>query len=200
MLKAQEKEGTTDKQSAYNLGVLHEGGADTSSATLHAFVEAMVLYPDAQVTARAELDRVCGTRLPTMADHAQLPFVRASVKEAIRWFPTLVLGLPHTVTRDDKYRGYAIPRGATIIPNVWTLNHDSARYSRPRVFDPTRFLGDETTAAESAASNDVAKRDHFSFGAGRRICPGMLALCARCCFYLYTVDAHRRSRLTHRDG
>lgn len=175
MLRTQQKEGTTDEQAAYHLGVLHEGGADTSAATLHAFVEAMVLFPEAQLGAREELDRVCGPdRLPTMDDAPQLPFIRAAVKEAIRWFPTLVLGLPHTVTRDDEYCGWTIPKDAVILPNVWTLNRDPERYENPRVFDPSRFLGDETTAAESAASNDVSKRDHFSFGAGRRICPGML--------------------------
>lgn len=47
------------------------------------------------------------------------------------------------------------------------------RYDSPMKFDPDRFLGDLTTSSESASNPDVAKRDHFAFGAGRRICPGM---------------------------
>jgi hypothetical protein len=34
---------------------------------------------------------------------------------------------------------------------------------------PDRYLGYEKSAAEYAAGADVAKRDHFSFGGGRRI-------------------------------
>lgn len=180
MLKAQELEGLSDEIASYATGVLHEGGSETSASTLEGFIKAMILYPDVQLRAREELDRVCPDNLPTADDEPALPYVRAAVKEALRWFPALVLGAPHGVLRDDEYLGYRIPRGASVLANTWTLNHDPARYaggagtgSDPRRFDPARFLGDETTAAESAASVDVARRDHFTFGATRRICPGM---------------------------
>lgn len=41
------------------------------------------------------------------------------------------------------------------------------------MFDPTRHVGDNTTSQESAVQADPTKRDHFTFGAGRRICPGL---------------------------
>lgn len=53
------------------------------------------------------------------------------------------------------------------------LNNDPERYPSPEVFDPTRWTSDSQTSAESSANHDATKRDHFSFGAGRRICPGM---------------------------
>ena len=152
---------------------MHEGGSDTSSSSLIAFIEANVLYPEVQLRAREELDRVCGDRLPTMDDEENLPYTRACVKELLRWFPIVTEGLPHAVTKDDVYQGYHIPKGATVILNIWTISRDPSRYKNPRVYDPLRFLGDNTTAAESAMSPDVTKRDHFTFGTGRRICPGM---------------------------
>lgn len=173
MLKAQQLEGLSDDVAAYATGVLHEGGSETSASTLEAFIQAMVLYPEAQRKAREELDRVCPDSLPTTKDEPQLPYLRACVKEILRWFPVVALGAPHQAVREDEYMGYKIPKGATIILNTWTINYDAERYRNPRVFDPTRFLGDHTTAAESAASSDVSKRDHFTFGASRRICPGM---------------------------
>lgn len=100
-------------------GVLLEGGTDTSVASLLGFVLAMVLYPDVQKTAQDELDRVCGTRLPTMDDEKSLPYIRGCVKEMLRWFPTTVLGLPHATTKEDEYQGYRIPKAATILTNVW---------------------------------------------------------------------------------
>lgn len=172
MLKTQEVEGLSDEVTAYATGVLHEGGSETSASTLEGFIKAMLLHPDVQAKAREELDRVCPDRLPTLDDEPQLPYIRAAVKETLRWFPALVIGAPHSVLRDDEYNGFTIPKDATLILNAWAINHDPERYDNPRVFDPARYLDDHTSAAESAASIDVAKRDHFTFGAGRRVCPG----------------------------
>ncbi len=47
---------------------------------------AMILYPDAQKRAQAELDKVVGRdRLPAFSDYEHLPYVRAMVKETLRW-------------------------------------------------------------------------------------------------------------------
>ncbi len=70
-------------------------------------------------TAQAELDRVCGDRLPELSDMPNLPYIRGCMKESLRWMPTAKLGVPHSVTRDDEYLGYKIPKGAEVILNVW---------------------------------------------------------------------------------
>lgn len=50
------------------------------------FMLAMVLYPEAQKRAQEEIDRVVGRdRLPTFQDEDNLPYVRALVKEIMRW-------------------------------------------------------------------------------------------------------------------
>lgn len=48
-----------------------------------------------------------------------LPYIRGCMKESLRWMPTAKLGVPHSVTRDDEYLGYKIPKGAEVILNVW---------------------------------------------------------------------------------
>ena len=50
---------------------------------------------------------------------------------------------------------------------------DPNRHPDPRRFDPTRYAGDNQTAAEAATNPVAAKRDQFVFGAGRRLCQGM---------------------------
>lgn len=172
-MRAQEIEGFSDDLAGYTSGVLHEGGSDTSSSTLTAFIQAVILHPEVQLRAREELDRVCGDRLPTMDDEKNLPYTHACVKEILRWSSLLREGAPHAVVKDDVYQGYTIPKGASVILNIWTINQDASRYENPQAYDPSRFVGDNTTAAESALSPDVSKRDHFAFGSGRRICPGM---------------------------
>jgi len=80
----------------------------------------MVIFPDVQKKAQAELDEVIGRgQLPTFADYDHLPYIRAVVKEIMRWRPVGPVGIPHRVIQNDVYEGYHIPKGAICIPNVW---------------------------------------------------------------------------------
>ena len=133
----------------------------------------MILFPTVAAAAREELDLICGARLPTLSDLPKLPYIRGCVKESMRWMPTAILGVPHAVIRDDEYMGYKIPKGAGVLWNVWAIHNDPARHPDPRRFDPQRYYEDGQTAAEAANNADASKRDHFLFGAGRRLCQGM---------------------------
>lgn len=54
---------------------------------------AILLHPDLQIRAQAELDAVTGReRLPTFEDRPRLPFVDAVCKEVLRWRPVAPLG------------------------------------------------------------------------------------------------------------
>jgi len=135
----------------------------------------MACFPEVLKKAQAEVDRIVGSdRLPNMDDEPRLPYIRAMIKESLRWMPTTVTGaVPHATTKDDEYMGYFIPEGTSIMLNVWSIHMDENRHPNPREFRPERYEGDDQTAADSAANPDPSQRDHFSFGSGRRICPGM---------------------------
>jgi cytochrome P450 len=91
-----------------------------SVSTMSTFFLAMTLYPDVQLKAREEIDRVVGSkRLPNLEDRARLPYVEAVVKECFRWHPIAPMGLPHVSTVDDICADYFIPKGALILPNIW---------------------------------------------------------------------------------
>lgn len=175
MYQAQKKEGFTDDQAAYIAGTLLEAGSDTTSSTLYAFVQAMLLHPDVQRKAQAEIDHGIGPdRMPVMDDISDLPYVRACMKETLRWMPTTILGaVPHAVTQDDQYMGYFIPGGAGVLHNVWSIHMDPKLHPNPRTFNPDRYLGDAQSLGDAAANADPSKRDVYTFGAGRRICPGI---------------------------
>lgn len=75
----------------------------------------MSLYPDVQRKAQEELDRVVGpNRLPEFSDYDDLIYIQAIILESIRWMPALPLAFPHRATQDGQYRGFLIPKGATI--------------------------------------------------------------------------------------
>jgi cytochrome P450 len=60
-------------------GTIFNAGVDTTSSTLQSFVLAMVLHPEAQTRAQAEIDMVIGPeRSPVWEDEARLPYVQVS--------------------------------------------------------------------------------------------------------------------------
>lgn len=173
LVKSQKIEGFSDKLAGYISGSLLEAGSDTTSSTLIGWVQAMVLFPEVAKSAQEEIDRVCGDRFPTLDDEPNLQYVRGCIKESMRWMPTAIIGVPHAVIRDDEYLGYRIPKGAGVMWNVWGLHNDEKRYPNPRTFDPTRYANDFQSSSEAALNGDPTMRDHFLFGAGRRVCQGM---------------------------
>lgn len=57
--------------------------------------------------------------------------------------------------------------------NQYALHFDPARYKDPEAFIPDRYLNHPLKAGAYSAHPNPYERDHFDFGAGRRICPGM---------------------------
>ncbi|EXJ70408.1 uncharacterized protein A1O5_06476 [Cladophialophora psammophila CBS 110553] len=173
LLLAQQSENLSDEAVGYIVGSLLEGGSDTTSSTMYAFMLAMIVFQDVQKKAQEEIDNVVGPdRLPNVDDYSKLPYIRCCVKETLRWMPTVIMGVPHSVTKDDTYNGWKIPKGSTIINNVWGIHMDPNRSPEPRRFNPDRYIGDNTTLYESA-NGEPLKRDNFNFGAGRRLCQGV---------------------------
>lgn len=57
-------------------------GSETSAGVLTWWMQAMLLYPEVQAKAQAELDAVVGRdRVPTFADQEHLPYIGAMVTE-----------------------------------------------------------------------------------------------------------------------
>ena len=119
---------------------------------------AMVLYPDAQRKAQAELDSVIDMGcLPGFEDRPNLPYINALCKEVFRWHPVIPFGVPHRVTQDDVYRDYFIQNGSLVFVTAWyvslfqessrhdvvsrTILHDERLYGpNTEMFIPERFL------------------------------------------------------------
>ncbi|KAG9316893.1 cytochrome P450 [Chiua virens] len=142
---------------------MYLGGSDTVVAALHAFFLAMVLFPEVQAKAQAELDAVVGSeRLPSFNDRDSLPYVNAVCKELLRWHCITPLSMAHVATEDIYSDGFLIPKGSWIIGNAWNVLRDESVYPYPDVFRPERFLGDTPQPDPHQAC----------FGFGRRICPG----------------------------
>ena len=64
----------------------------TLSAPIGWFVIAMAMYPEVQAAAHAEIDSVCGERMPELSDMPNLPMARAIIIETLRWHGTVPTG------------------------------------------------------------------------------------------------------------
>ncbi|KAJ3349795.1 hypothetical protein GGF32_005280 [Allomyces javanicus] len=137
-------------------------GMDTGAATLlwlHAY---LINNPEHQTRLQAEVDAIVKThgRLPSLDDFEDLPYTRAVIKEVARLSPVTPLGVPRQTTDTDTLAGYHIPARAQVIYNFVGI-HDSV-YDRD--FRPDRWI----------ESNNLGLMDGiFTFGAGRRMCPGV---------------------------
>ncbi|EIM83701.1 cytochrome P450 [Stereum hirsutum FP-91666 SS1] len=158
-------------ESSWIAVAMYAAGAETTTSIMAWWMQAMVLHPDAQVRAQAELDAVVGrARVPTFTDYEHLPYIRAMAKEALRWRPVVPLGVPHASRADDYYEGHFIPANSLIIANVWLLNRDPGVWGPDAMeFKPERHLDDHE---KRVGPQEAKEEGHFTYGFGRRVCVG----------------------------
>ncbi|KAE9405302.1 cytochrome P450 [Gymnopus androsaceus JB14] len=132
--------------------ILYAAGVETSWGALVVFLIAMVLHPEYQAKAQAEIDAVCGhDRLPTFEDHDSLPYIEYIMHEVMRWRPVAPMGIPHRSLEDDVYNGIGMGLHEHI-------------YKDATAFNPDRFIPKSQGGREEPYLSP--------FGFGRRICPG----------------------------
>jgi cytochrome P450 len=66
-----------------------------------------------------------------------------------------------------------IPKNTTVFLPVWAVHHTDDIYNDAETFNPDRYAGKSRLANDYAGSPDFENRDHYGYGAGRRICPGI---------------------------
>ncbi|KAF5367595.1 hypothetical protein D9757_010646 [Collybiopsis confluens] len=153
------------------------GGVETTASIMQWFTALIPSYPEIQKKAQDELDQVVGrNRLPGVEDEKNLPYIHAIIKEVERCHNPFWLGTPHVNTQDFIYQGQLIPKDTVLVLNTYTMHHDAQRHPEPFRFNPERYMNDSTLSSESANLANPMERDHWMFGVGRRICPGILTL------------------------
>jgi cytochrome P450 len=148
-------------------------GSDTIAITVEWAMAELLRSPSTMGKVRAEIKGAIGSKETIEeSDAANLPYLHAVMKEAMRLHPVAPLLLPHQSTEDGvEVGGYAVPRGCTVIFNSWAMMRDPAAWERPDEFRPERFLDE---AIEVVDFRFRGKDFEFlPFGSGRRVCPGV---------------------------
>ena len=141
---------------------------DTNNAISNWFILYMILYPSIQEKIQEELDQAIGNdRLPELQDIDDLHYFQATICEVIRHAASITLIMRRAVC-NTKIQGYNIPKGTTIILNLWRIHHNERSWNEPSRFDPGRFLN-----GENKFIFWKSELDFFPFSVGRRACPGI---------------------------
>jgi cytochrome P450 len=137
----------------------HETTANSLAWTWYLLSQA----PEVEARLHAELDRVLGGRVPTLADVPRLIYTRAVFDEAIRLYPPVPL-LARQATRTEKIRRWTIAPGSLVIVVPWLLQRHRKYWDQPDAFMPERFLSDSPSRHNRHA--------YVPFSVGPRVCAG----------------------------
>ncbi|KAJ3576227.1 hypothetical protein NP233_g559 [Leucocoprinus birnbaumii] len=180
-MERQERFGYTELELALLSGAPYAAGVTTTLGSCETFLLAILLHPHVLERAQKEIDTVVGPeRLPDFRDFDTLPYIRAMIKETLRWHPFTPLGIAHATTEDDVYEGMFIPAGSTVMANIYAItrntevkiflaalsiptNRSFSSFPTPKNTSPSVFLN---------TTDPLVKNYNMTFGFGRRICPG----------------------------
>ena len=142
-------------------------GSETTATSMRWVLLYMMYFPDVQDKIQRELDQVIGRdRMPGLKDRKNLPYLEATMAETLRITSIAPLAVPHKATVDTTIQGYHIPKGTTLVLNLWAMHHDPEQWKEPMKFNPERFLDENGNMVNSSSLS------YLPFSAGRRVCLG----------------------------
>jgi cytochrome P450 len=152
----------TSREIHDNCAVLFGAGFDTSSSALTWWIGLMATHPEAASRLREELDLAC-ERTAAPEDMARLPYLNATLKEAMRLYPPTWALFTRIAQRAVTIGETPVPRGSLVVIPIWHLHHDARSFPEPEAFRPERFLPGAPPVPRSA---------YMPFGAGPHFCLG----------------------------
>ncbi|KIY63812.1 cytochrome P450 [Cylindrobasidium torrendii FP15055 ss-10] len=146
-------------------------GADSNLPTLGWTIAYLIQNPEWQTrlySALSEYRTSKGHNLregPGYADAEEntIPIFDAFVREILRFYPPLRMGIPRAAYKNTDYLGATIPADTEVLLNIWALNRDPAIFDDANSFIPERWLDEDNKANP--------RRIVYSFGLGARNCP-----------------------------
>uniref|UniRef100_A0A8C9CI25 Cytochrome P450 family 2 subfamily S member 1 n=1 Tax=Phocoena sinus TaxID=42100 RepID=A0A8C9CI25_PHOSS len=145
-----------------DLGMGKREGEELIQAEARCLVEALRRTKE---RVQAELTRELGPgQAPSLGDRARLPYTDAVLHEAQRLLALVPMGVPRTLVKTTRFRGYTLPQGTEVFPLLGSILHDPEVFKQPEEFNPGRFLD---------ADGKFKKHEAFlPFSLGKRVCLG----------------------------
>jgi len=137
-------------------------GYDTTSRGMGALLYFLSKNPEEYDILQDEIDSVDGDNFnhDTIAD---LPYLEASLKEAMRLLPAISRN-DRKCVKDWEYKGFTIKKGTCVGLLNYVVHHNPDYWPEPELFKPERFLKEN--------SGNIIPCSYLPFGAGPRACIG----------------------------
>ncbi|WCJ38426.1 cytochrome P450 family 71 subfamily B polypeptide 7 [Euphorbia peplus] len=143
-------------------------GVDTSSATIDWTMAELMKNPKVMQKVQAEIREKCNAKgTVDETDLHELNYLKLVIKEDLRLHPPAPLLLPRECRESCVISGYDVPDKTKIMVNVWAMGRDKRCWDDPEEFKPERFVN-------NPIDYKGTNFEYIPFGAGRRICPGMV--------------------------
>ncbi|TKW13815.1 hypothetical protein SEVIR_5G125500v4 [Setaria viridis] len=147
---------------------LFGAGSKTAAITLQWAMSELIRSPNVMKKVQAELRNILdGKPKVTEDDLSEMKYLKLVIKETLRLHPPAPLLIPRESRESCKILGYDVPKGTTVLVNAWAIGRDPKYWEDADEFKPERF---ESSAVDFRGMNF----EYIPFGAGRRICPGIL--------------------------
>jgi cytochrome P450 len=147
--------------------VSFQAGHETSATALLWWTRLMAEHPQMAQRARAEVmaavNDESGPGTPGPQHLAQLPWLTATLKEAMRLYPPVAVLMTRRTTAPIQLGGWQVPKGAIVRVTPWVLHRDERLFAHADQFRPERFLD---------GAPPIPKGAWMPFGAGPRVCLG----------------------------
>jgi len=153
----------TDAQVCGQVLALLFAGHETTANALAWALYLLAKHPQVLAKLRAEVQAVCGERLPSMADLPRLKYTEMVFKEVLRLHPPAWYA--ERVPLEDFALGeYHVPKGTPVAICVYALHRDPRYFEQPETFLPERFAPENLSKIHRYA--------YLPFGLGAHQCIG----------------------------
>ncbi|KAH8555193.1 cytochrome P450 [Umbelopsis sp. PMI_123] len=162
----------TNSELRANLAVFFIAGHDTTSNALSFALYYLAANPHTQEKARKEVIDILGDGddfiYPTATQCSEMKYIYMIIKETLRMNGPAPNSTLRYCTEDIELSGTLIPKGTTVVAEMFAMHHNPTIWKDPESFIPERFAsGGEN---ESKAGTGLA---WVPFGNGPRQCIGM---------------------------
>jgi len=170
-LRDEEGGGALSEQEVFDQCMLSfQAGHETSATALLWWSWLMAHHPEAQDRAVEEIQAHLQGRAPGADDQAGLPWLTATLKEAMRLYPPAAALMTRRLKREiglklHDGRVLQLPARTMVRITPWLLQRDPRWWPNgPEQFRPERFM--------AGAADEVVRGAYIPFGLGPRVCLG----------------------------
>jgi cytochrome P450 len=155
--------GMTDQQVLQESMQLLVAGHETSSNALSWIFYMLHQHPEVQAKVRAEVAEVMKDDPFDYTNLRNLTYTIQVIEETLRLYPPFWM-IDRKALETDQVGDLTIPKGATIIPFIYGVQHSSKYWEHPEQFNPNRFTKENMKKHKPFT--------HIPFGGGPRVCIG----------------------------